>query len=112
MNEVPLYAVTSSRKRISAVERIRTCKIVKVRFWPEPDSGLGFQVKLLNTFSAVFLRSEAEGGVEGRGTTSAADAQGTPTQSHISPRIPVYAGENTDSGSLGNSWGGGSVIKS
>ena len=38
-----------------------------------PDSGLGFQIK-----------------VSGRGAARAEDAQGTPTQSHISPSVLVY----------------------
>ena len=44
-----------------------------------PDSGLGFQVKVLNTRD-----------LSGRGAARAEDAQGTPTQSHISPSILVY----------------------
>jgi len=50
-----------------------------------PDSGLGlrhFQYEILPSCSLLDRL--------GRGTTRANDAQGTPTQSHISPRILVY----------------------
>jgi len=35
------------------------------------------------------------GWLSGRGTTRAEDAQGTPTQRHVSPRILVYEDKNT-----------------
>jgi hypothetical protein len=45
-----------------------------------PDSGLDFQVKVLDSLRVGF----------GMGAARAEDAQGTPTQSHISPSILVY----------------------
>ena len=39
--------------------------------------------------------------VTGRGATRAKDAQGTPTQSHISPSILVYEGKRAPSDSIG-----------
>ena len=42
-------------------------------------------------------------GISGRGTTSAEDAQGTPTQSHISPSILVYEDYQSVAGALGAS---------
>ena len=38
--------------------------------------------------------------LSGRGTARAEDAQGTPTQSHISPSILVYEDENKGGGSF------------
>ena len=50
---------------------------------PGVDSGPGFQVKTLNIHRAG----------SGRGAARAEDAEGTPTQSHISPSILVYEDE-------------------
>ena len=40
--------------------------------------------------SALWLRTMIDSGLAGRGTTRAQDAQGTPTQSDISPSIIAY----------------------
>jgi len=53
------------------------------------------RVGWLNGFSFItstgaFHSSHPQGQLSGRGTTRAENAQGTPTQSHISPSILVY----------------------
>ena len=58
-------------------------------------STLGLRVikkkKKPGTVHSVFPREVSRGGrLSGRGTARAEDAQGTPTQSHISPSILVY----------------------
>ena len=56
---------------------------------------LTFQASSINTFceirSGLPARCFALFTVDWRGTTRAEDDQGTPTQSHVSPSIPVYA---------------------
>jgi len=54
-----------------------------------PDYGLGFLVKVLKPLKVV-PSSLGDGLRVGRGAARADDAQGTPTQSHISPSILEY----------------------
>jgi len=51
-----------------------------------------FSGEIPSTFGVDRLRV---GWLNGRGTTRAEDAQGTPTQSHISPSILVYEEKRT-----------------
>jgi len=57
--------------------------------WGHPHAQLGGIALLWHSWNFTYARD-----LSGRGSTRAEDAQGTPTQSHISPNIQV----NEDSG--------------
>ena len=60
-----------------------------------PDSGLGFQVKVLDRLRVGLTRRGTTHSreISGRGAARAEDSQGAPAQSHVSPSIQAYEDE-------------------